>query len=190
MASKKQESGGRGPKRRRHKPPLDKLPDRRAMEGVMQQFVSGLQGQAHQDTPLAKAQALMYRAFEEPDEQRRVRLAKDALAISTDCADAFVFLAEHAPSRKEALRLYEQDVAAGERALEQDAFERDAGHFWGILEPRPYMRARLVLAHALWTPGFSSGTTKTRLPGRIPRPCCLPAARRHTGSPPVAQVAI
>ena len=93
------------------------LPDRRAMEGVLQQFVAGLQGQAHQDTPLSQAQALMYRAFEEPDEQRRVRLAKDALAISTDCADAYVLLAEHATSRKEARRLSEQGVAAGERAL-------------------------------------------------------------------------
>src|ERR1019366_3182811 len=55
--------------------------------------------------------------------------------------------------RKEALRLYEQGVAAGERALGVDAFERDVGHFWGILETRPYMRARLGLAHALWTAG-------------------------------------
>jgi hypothetical protein len=52
------------------------------MEGMMQQVVAGLQGQAHQDTPLAKAQALLYRAFEEPDEQRRVQLAKDAQAGS------------------------------------------------------------------------------------------------------------
>ena len=75
MARKKREPGGRGPKRRRPKPPPDKLPDRRAMEGVMQQFVAGLQGQAQQDTPLAKAQALMYRTFEEPDEQKRIQLA-------------------------------------------------------------------------------------------------------------------
>jgi hypothetical protein len=87
------------------------------MEGMMQQLVTGLQGQAHQDTPLGQAQALMYRAFEEPNEQRRVRLAKDALEICADCADAYVLLAEHATSRKEALRLYEQGVAAGERAL-------------------------------------------------------------------------
>jgi hypothetical protein len=52
------------------------LPDRRALEAVMQQVVAGLQGQAQQDTPLAKAQAPVYRAFEEPDEQRRVRLAQ------------------------------------------------------------------------------------------------------------------
>jgi hypothetical protein len=75
------------------------------MEGVVQQLVAGLQGQAHQDTPLGKAQALMYQAFEEPDEQRQVQLAKDALAICPDCADAYVLLAEHARSRQEALRL-------------------------------------------------------------------------------------
>src|SRR5262245_29374675 len=153
MARKKREPGGRGPKRRRPKPPLDKLPDRRAMEGVMHQLVAGLQGQAHQDTPLGHAQALVYQAFEEPDEQRRVRLAKDALAVCPDCADAYVLLAEHATSRKEALRLYEQGVAAGERALGTEAFQRDVGHFWGLLETRPYMRARLGLAHSLWTAG-------------------------------------
>jgi tetratricopeptide (TPR) repeat protein len=95
----------------------------------------------------------MYRAFEEPDEQRRVRLAHDALAISTDCADAYVLLAEHATSRKEARRLYELGVAAGERALGAEAFQREAGHFWGLLETRPNMRARLGLAHSLWTTG-------------------------------------
>ena len=153
MARKKREPGGRGPKRRRQKPALDKLPDRRAMEGMMQQLVAGLQGQAEQDTPLGKAQALLYRACEEPDEQKRIQLAKDALAISPDCADAYVLLAEHATSRKEALRLYEQGVAAGERALGPEAFQRDVGHFWGLLETRPYLRARLGLAHALWTAG-------------------------------------
>jgi hypothetical protein len=103
------------PKRRPQRPA--DLPDRRAMEGAMQQLLAGLQGHAHQDTPLAKAQALMYRAFEEPNEQKRLQLAKDALAISPDCADAYVLLAEHATSRKDALRLYGQGVAAGERAL-------------------------------------------------------------------------
>jgi tetratricopeptide (TPR) repeat protein len=118
------------------------------MEGsTWQQF------RGDQDTPLGKAQALLYRAFEEPAEQRRVQLAHDALAISPDCADAYVLLAEHASSRKEALRLYEQGVAAGERALGPEAFQRDAGHFWGLLETRPYLRARLGLAHALWTAG-------------------------------------
>ena len=81
-----QRTACRGPKRRRPKPPPDNLPDPRAMEGVMQQLVAGLRGESDQDTPLAKAQALLYRAFEEPDEQDRIQLAKDALAVCPDCA--------------------------------------------------------------------------------------------------------
>jgi tetratricopeptide (TPR) repeat protein len=118
------------------------------MEGRIWQSLGG-----SQDTPLAKAQALMYRAFQEPDEQRRVELAQDALALCPDCADAYVVLAEQATSRQKARRLYEQGVAAGERALGVEAFQRDVGHFWGILQTRPYLRARLGLAHALWTAG-------------------------------------
>jgi tetratricopeptide (TPR) repeat protein len=119
----------------------------------MHELVAELHGRANQDTPLSQAQALMYRAFKEQDEERRVQLAKDALAICPDCADAYVLLAEQATSSKEALRLYEQGVAAGERALGPDAFEQEVGHFWGILETRPYLRARLGLAHSLWTAG-------------------------------------
>src|SRR6266702_2695089 len=126
-----------GKPRRRPQLPAD-LHDRRAMEGMMQQLVAGLQGEANQDTPLGKAEAIIYRAFEEPDEKRRVQLAAEAIEICPDCADAHVLLAEHARSRKEALRLYEQGVAAGERALGPDAFQQDVGHFWGILDTRPY----------------------------------------------------
>src|SRR5690348_9317680 len=97
MAKKKRKPGKN--KRR----PRD-LPDRRAMEGMMQ-LVAGLQGQANLDTPLGKAQAIMYRAFEEPSVKKRLQLAKDALAICPDCADAYNVLAENAPSRKETRRL-------------------------------------------------------------------------------------
>jgi tetratricopeptide (TPR) repeat protein len=155
MAKKKRRPEGDRPRRRPspRRPESSDLPDRRAMEGVMQQFVAGLGGGPPPDTPLGRAQALMYQAFEERDDQRRIQLAKDALAISPDCADAYVLLAEHAPSRKETLRLYQQAVAAGERALGPDAFQQNVGHFWGILETRPYMRARLGLAHSLWMSG-------------------------------------
>ncbi len=54
--------------------------------------------------------------------------------------------------RKEALRLYKQGVAAGEKII-GDKFQAAVGHFWGILETRPYMRASLGLAHALWNVG-------------------------------------
>ena len=156
MARKRRRPGGSRPKRRRSEGPvggMPELPDPRASEGVMQGFVRSLQGGADVDTPLAKAQTLVYRAFGEDDEGRRLQLAREALDLCADCADAYVLLAEHAPGRKEALSLYEKGVAAGERALGPDAFQKAVGRFWGVLETRPYLRARLGLAHSLWAAG-------------------------------------
>jgi tetratricopeptide (TPR) repeat protein len=160
MAKKKRKPDRKSPRRRnppasRSQPPPDfaELPDRRSLEAVMRQQIAALQGQPPADTPLTRAQALLDRAFGERDEQRRVQLAREALAVCPDCADAYVLLAEHARGRKEALALYEQGVAAGERALGPEAFQQAVGHFWGILETRPYMRARLGLAHSLWVAG-------------------------------------
>lgn len=79
---------------------------------------------------------------------------KKALKVSTDCADAYVLLAEEdARSLEEAKELYRKGVEAGERALERETFEEEAGHFWGILETRPYMQARQGLAVCLWELG-------------------------------------
>ena len=96
--------------------PVHELPDRRAMEGVMRGLLGGLVG-PREETPLSKAQDLMYQAFGSHDPKERVKLAKQALELSPDCADAYVLLAEHTKSRKEALDLFEKGVAAGERAL-------------------------------------------------------------------------
>ncbi|MGE5754399.1 MAG: DUF6930 domain-containing protein [Planctomycetaceae bacterium] len=102
---------------------------------------------------MSKAQDLMYEAFESHDPMERVGLAKKALELCPDCADAYVLLAEHTKNRKEALDLFEKGVAAGERALGPEAFRDDVGHFWGLIETRPYMRAREGLASTLWTMG-------------------------------------
>ena len=75
------------------------------------------------------------------------------MEISADCADAYVLLSEGARDAGEARRLLEQGVAAGERALGREYFEENAGHFWGLLETRPYMRARQGLAQILWAQG-------------------------------------
>src|SRR6266508_371017 len=96
----------------------------------------------------------MYDAWETPSPRERVRLARQALDLSPDCADDYVLLAEEtARSAKEAADLYAKGVAAGERALGKPVFEEEAGHFWGIVETRPYMRSRLGLARALWALG-------------------------------------
>jgi tetratricopeptide (TPR) repeat protein len=60
-----------------------------------------------------------------------------------------VILAEQAADPTTARDLYAHAVAAGERALRPLTFEEQAGHFWGIVQTRPYMRARFGLARCL-----------------------------------------
>ena len=111
---------------------------------------------SRQVTPLEQAQELMYDAWDSSG-RRRVELARRALEISEDCADAYVLLAEETSGNLgEAKNLYVQGVKAGERALGPQMFKEDVGHFWGILETRPYMRARLGLAQCLWSLGERS----------------------------------
>jgi len=101
-------------------------------------------------TPLERAQEVMYQAWGAQG-PRRVELARQALALSEDCADAYVLLAEEeAQSAEEARELYERGVRAGERAIGPEHFQEWAGHFWGVIETRPYMRARAGLASILW----------------------------------------
>jgi tetratricopeptide (TPR) repeat protein len=128
---------------------LPPLPRREAMEGMMSRMLGG-----GKDRAVNEAQNIMYDAWEAPTRHRAAALAKKALAISPDCADAYVLLAqETAKSLDEEIDLYRQGVEAGERALGKKAFREDAGHFWGILETRPYMRARAGLAECLWIAG-------------------------------------
>jgi tetratricopeptide (TPR) repeat protein len=148
------------------------VPDRRAMERVMAEIGRFMAQSDFRDpedanraimekfggpmdrlpstatTPLEKAQDLMYQAFEARG-RRQIQLARMALEVSPDCADAYVLLAEHASEPPRAHDLYAQGVAAGERALGPQVFADEAGHFWGIVTTRPYMRARLGLAECL-----------------------------------------
>lgn len=125
------------------------LPDHRAKEGLM-----GRVAGADAEQAVDEAQELMYQAWESNDPIERIELAEQALQESADCADAWVLLAEEsADSLSQAQTYYQKGVEAGERTLGKQAFEQDKGHFWGLLETRPYMRARFGLAQCLWEKG-------------------------------------
>ncbi|MBI5841154.1 MAG: tetratricopeptide repeat protein [Chloroflexi bacterium] len=132
----------------------DEMPafDRRSMEGVMPGLVSELGAQSDaRDPALARAQQVMYRAWEEVNPAKRIALAHEALSLSRQCADAYVLLAEEeADTVKRALELYKRGIEAGASALGAEYFRENAGYFWGLLETRPYMRARQGLAQTLW----------------------------------------
>jgi tetratricopeptide (TPR) repeat protein len=121
----------------------------------MAQFAGGpFTDETGGDDELWRAQEVMYDAWDAGQKRARIALAKRALGISSLCADAYVLLAEEAAkSIVEARDYYAKGVEAGEKALGEGAFERDVGHFWGLLETRPYMRARAGLAETLWSLG-------------------------------------
>ncbi len=97
---------------------------------------------------MAQAQTLAYAAMEATG-RYQIHLARRAIAISRDCTDAWSILGHRARDVSEALPFYREAVAAGERTLGAEYFEKEAGHFWGLVETRPYMRARYALADAL-----------------------------------------
>jgi tetratricopeptide (TPR) repeat protein len=99
-------------------------------------------------TALEQTQDLVYDAFDAWG-RRQVQLVRKALQICPNCADAYVILAERCSDIEKARDLYAHGVAAGERALGKEFFEKEAGRFWGALQARPYMRARFGLAQSL-----------------------------------------
>jgi tetratricopeptide (TPR) repeat protein len=101
-------------------------------------------------TPKEEAQELAFEAMEAETEGQARKLAKRAVAKDPDCVDALVVLASiGANSPKQAIEGLQKAVAAGERSLGAKFFKENKGHFWGVLETRPYMRARQQLAELL-----------------------------------------
>ena len=109
-------------------------------------------------TALEKAQDLCYQAFDARG-RRRIQLAKKAIEICPDCADAYVILAERTTDLEKGCGLYRKAVEAGERTLGAERFEQDAGDFWGMVDTRPYMRARFGLAQCLDAMGRTEEAT-------------------------------
>lgn len=105
------------------------------------------------DEVLDLAQEKAFEAMEAPRAEERIALAREALALSPLCGDAYLVLARETADPNEALELYRRAVTVGAEVLGEAAFQDDAGSFWGLIQTRPYMRARHELALALWRLG-------------------------------------
>jgi tetratricopeptide (TPR) repeat protein len=112
-----------------------------------------LAGREEKD-PKKKAQNLAYDAMEAETTKKALQLARQALELDPDCVDARLVAAElTCRSEKEYLAQVQAAVEAGERTLGAEFFRENKGHFWGILETRPYMRARHQFAQLLAASG-------------------------------------
>jgi len=96
---------------------------------------------------------LIYETWEWGGNKRGLKRAYEALETSPFCADALNYLAFRSSYTEEQLFLYRRAVQVGEVALGELFFKKNSGHFWGLIETRPYMRALAGLADCLWSTG-------------------------------------
>jgi len=103
-----------------------------------------------------EAQDLAYLAMETREPNESAAFAERALALDSDCVDAFVQLGRLAyEEADELIEHMRRAVVIGERGLGgKKYFDEEQGYFWGLLETRPYMRARAYLAQLLTEAGL------------------------------------
>jgi tetratricopeptide (TPR) repeat protein len=108
-----------------------------------------------------QAQQLAFDAMEARTEAEACKLAKRALAKDPDCVDALVVLAGiESDSPRKMIEGLQNAVAAGERSLGAKFIRENKGHFWGLIETRPYMRALEQLASLMRAEGFKLDAIK------------------------------
>jgi len=99
---------------------------------------------------LEEAQDLAYEAMEAEDPFEILELTRKALQLDPDCVDALMLMANlTSRSLSEKIKKVKKIINRAEQKLSKKYFEENKGHFWGLVETRPYMRARSSLILAL-----------------------------------------
>jgi tetratricopeptide (TPR) repeat protein len=103
------------------------------------------------------ARELMWRAEESPNFLLAVSLAVRAVRIDPASLDARLFLSFIADGPlDEYIEELRRIVAIGEQDLGAEFFKENRGHFWQVMDTRPYMRARATLAQSLHGAGHTA----------------------------------
>jgi tetratricopeptide (TPR) repeat protein len=108
--------------------------------------------QASSRLPAERALDLCVQA-EESRGRREIQLLRAAMELDPDCVQALLMLAQRTSDVDAAVPILQRAVDAASRNLGADAFQRFAGHFWGVHETRPYMTARRELVAGLLDAG-------------------------------------
>ena len=117
-------------------------------------FLKNMQGQSLNDFPertdeKGRSQDLVFEAYEQPVTKGK-KLVKQALELDPNNADAYNYLASIEKDIERAIKMFEKAIKAGEKTLGKKFFKEERGYFWGMIETRPYMRAKAGLADCLY----------------------------------------
>ena len=118
---------------------------------IAESIMASLFGSRHD--PGQSAQEYAYEAMDamaDGDWDRAEAAAIRAVELNPDCVDALHILAQlGCESDSEMITELQFVVQRGEQELGKKFFRENEGWFWGLLETRPYMRARCELAYLL-----------------------------------------
>ena len=119
--------------------------DQTEMEAFMDTFVGANIDElvaGHEMSSEDRAMEWVDQAREARTRAQAVEWLKKALDVDPGCCEAKIRLAQlDSRSGLEHLQRLEEAIAAEEQRLGPDFFKEEKGHFWGMTETRPYMRA-------------------------------------------------
>jgi tetratricopeptide (TPR) repeat protein len=114
------------------------------------QRIKRVTGTTMGDKAREEAQELVYDSWETADSDKEYALLAKAVELDPYNVDAWLGMLQYDPIQgEEKITLLRHLVALGEKSLGEKAFREAKGIFWGLLETRPYMRARFELALSL-----------------------------------------
>ncbi|WP_143469642.1 tetratricopeptide repeat protein [Lentibacillus sediminis] len=111
-------------------------------------------GQFASSSPRDQAQDKLYEARSvETSPAKRKKLINEALELYPNSPEAYALMAEDERKPLKQLDLYRKALAAGEKDLGEEFFRENKGHFWMMMETRPYMRTKAEYGVTLYAMG-------------------------------------
>ncbi|MDR2445511.1 MAG: hypothetical protein LBD44_06220 [Spirochaetaceae bacterium] len=108
-----------------------------------------------------KAQDIIWDAWDNDDPDERLNLAKKALEIDPDCADAYNVLGYDEKNKDKQLEYFELAIKSFKDRHNQKFFDETKGYFWEALETRPFMRGLQGYGKSLWDNGRTKEAIET-----------------------------
>ena len=114
------------------------------LQDTIKKYNAGDLEETEEEKSARKSDEILEEAYEAEDEKKAIRLAKKALEINPKNLDAETFLITFEEDIQVRLRKYDELIVRTEKELKEEGIVDDEsiGHYYGILETRPYMRLR------------------------------------------------
>jgi tetratricopeptide (TPR) repeat protein len=106
-------------------------------------------------------QEIVWDAWDASTAAEARKLAQKALELDSACSDAFNVLAFHEKDPQKRKEYYREAVRTFHERYKEVYFGKNSGHFWGILETRPFMYALKGYGRSFWENGETAQAIET-----------------------------